>query len=260
MQTRPIDISFSLLRPSLFFARLPSWMKILRLPLAERLAALKDAETVERLVNDAGPDGGERMMGDLIIRGGDAAPAGMAGRTLAEVAAERREAPALALINLSLEHGLDVALLAANRGHDITERIGPMLAHPLVHIGASDGGTHIASFATYGDTGYLFSEFVRKSGALSLEGAVKKITSETAEIWGLKDRGTLREGWAADIVVFDPDRIGRGEERPVFDMPGEGLRYVRDSVGVDTVVVNGQVAWAKGAYSGSKSGAICGLN
>jgi N-acyl-D-amino-acid deacylase len=46
----------------------------------------------------------------------------------------------------------------------------------------------------------------------------------------------------------------------VFDMPGDGLRYVRDSVGVDTVVVNGQVAWAKGAYSGSKSGAICGLN
>jgi len=259
MQTRPIDISFSLLRPSLFFARFPSWLKVLRLPLPERIAALQDPATADRLVADTGPDGGVQAMGYLIVRGGDAAPADTVGRTLGEIAAERGETPARALITLSVEHGLDIAFLAANRGHDMTDRIGPMLAHPLVHIGASDGGAHIASFATYGDTGYLFSEFVRKSGDLSLEGAVKKITSETAEIWGLKDRGTLREGFAADIVVFDPQTIARGEERPVFDMPGDGLRYVRDSIGVDTVVVNGQVAWAKGVYSGSTSGDICGL-
>src|SRR5665213_979935 len=109
-----------------------------------------------------------------------------------------------------------------------------MLADPLVHVGASDGGAHIASFATYGDTGFLFSEFVRKAGVLTLEQAVKKITSDAAT-------------------------IGRGDERPVFDMPGDGMRYVRDSVGIDTVVVNGEVAWAKGAYTGSPSGEICGI-
>ncbi|MFI4975477.1 MAG: amidohydrolase family protein [Caulobacterales bacterium] len=259
MQTRPIDISFSLLRPSLFFGRLPTWIRTLRLPLPERLAALRDPAAADKLVADVGPDGGAAMMGQLIVRGGDAAPAELAGRTLGEIAAERGEVPARTLINLSLEHGLDVAFLAANRGHDLTDRIGPMLANPLVHIGASDGGAHLASFATYGDTGYLFSEFVRKAHALSLEQAVKKITSDTAEIWGLKDRGTLREGYAADIVVFDPATIGRGEERPQFDMPGDGMRYVRDSIGVDTVVVNGEVAWAKGVYSGAASGEICGL-
>jgi len=259
MQTRPIDISFSLLRPSLFFGRLPRWVKVLRLPLAERLAALRDPATVDAMVADTGPDGGVAMMGDLVVRGGDKAPAEMVGRTLGEIADDRCEVPARALITLSLEQGLDVAFLAANRGHDISGRIGPMLAHPLVHIGASDGGAHIASFATYGDTGYLFSEFVRKTGAMTLEAAVKKITSDPAAIWGLKDRGSLREGYAADIVVFDPETIDRGEERPIFDMPGDGLRYVRDAVGIDTVMVNGQVAWAKGAYSGSASGAICGL-
>ena len=260
MQTRPIDISFSLLRPSLFFARLPTWMRTLRLPLTERLAALRDPATADRLVADAGPDGGARLMGELIVRGGDAAPAAMAGRTLGEIAAERGETPARALITLSLEHGLDVAFLAASRGHEMTDRIGPMLADPHVHIGASDGGAHIASFATYGDTGYLFSEFVRKAGALSLEQAVKKITADTAEIWGLKDRGALKVGYAADIVVFDPATIDRGEERAIFDMPGDGMRYVRDSVGVDTVVVNGQVAWAKGAYTDAEAGEICALN
>ena len=260
MQTRPIDISFSLLRPSLFFARLPRWVRILRLPLAKRLAALTDPEIVVKMVADAGSDGGARYMGDLIVRGGDRAPEAMVGRTLGEIAAERGETPARALIRLSLEHDLDVAFLAANRGHDATDRIGPMLANPLVHIGASDGGAHLASFATYGDTGYLFSEYVRKSGSMSLEAAVKKITADTAEIWGLKNRGRLREGWAGDVVVFDADTIARGEERPVFDMPGDGMRYVRDAIGIDTVVVNGQVAWTAGAYTDAAAGAICALN
>jgi N-acyl-D-amino-acid deacylase len=259
MQTRPIDISFSLLRPSLFFSRLPRWVRVLRLPLAERLAALTNPAIADKMVEDTGPDGGMVVMGELVLRGGDAAPAELAGRTLADIAAERGESPARALINLSLEHGLDVAFLAASRGHDATDRIGPMLASPFVHIGASDGGAHLASFATYGDTGYLFSEFVRKSGALSLEAAVKKITSDTAEIWGLKDRGLLRAGKAADIVVFDADTIGRGEERPQFDMPGDGMRYVRDAIGVEAVVVNGQMAWVDGAYTEARAGVVCEL-
>jgi N-acyl-D-amino-acid deacylase len=259
MQTRPIDISFSLLRPSLFFARFPGWMRTLRRPLDERLAALRDAETADKLIAEAGPDGGRAALGELVVRGGDAAPAAYAGRTLGEIADERGESPARALLNVSLEHGLDVAFLAANRGHERTDRIGPMLANPHVHIGASDGGAHIASFATYGDTGYLFSEFVRNGGAMTLEEAVKKITSDTADIWRIKDRGVLAEGLAADIVVFDPDTIARGEERPVFDMPGDGMRYVRGSIGVDTVIVNGAVAWAKGDYTGAAAGEICGL-
>jgi N-acyl-D-aspartate/D-glutamate deacylase len=259
MQTRPIDISFSLLRPSLFFARLPSWMRTLRQPLPERLKALRDPAAVERLIADAGPDGGEMLFGSLVARGGDALPDALAGQTLGEIAKARGEAPARALITLSLEHGLDVAFIAASRGHDDTGRIGPMLASPHVHIGASDGGAHIASFATYGDTGYLFSEFVRRAGAMSLEQAVKKITADTAEIWRIKDRGALKAGLAADIVVFDPDRIDRGEEKAVFDMPGDGMRYVRRSIGVRTVVVNGEVAWADGAYTDAQAGQICGL-
>jgi N-acyl-D-aspartate/D-glutamate deacylase len=259
MQTRPIDISFSLLRPSLFFGRLPRWVRVLRLPLAERLASLQNPAIVDKMIEDAGPDGGAAMFAELVVRGGDEAPAALAGRTLGEIAAERGESPARALINLSLEHGLDVAFLAASRGHDATARIGPMLAGPYMHIGASDGGAHLASFATYGDTGYLFSEFVRKAGALSLEAAVKKITSDTAEIWGLKDRGLLKAGKAADIVVFDADAIGRGAERPQFDMPGDGMRYVRDALGVEAVVVNGEVAWADGAYTEARAGVVCEL-
>ena len=148
------------------------------------------------------------------------------------------------MIDLSLEEDLQVQVLAAKMGHEDPARIGPLLANDLVHVGASDGGAHIQSFATYGDTGYLFSEFVRNGRHLRLEHAVRKITGDTAQIWGLADRGLLRPGMAADVVVFDPETIGRGEETPVHDMPGGGMRYVRAASGVETVVVNGEIAWS----------------
>lgn len=258
MQTRPIDISFSLLNPSLFLARLPRWVRTMRLPLDERKAALEDAGTRATLIGDCGPDGGKALFGRLVVRGGDSAPAAYVGRKLADIAEERGQGCAEAVIDISRENDLDVAFLAANGGHDDTARIGPMLANPLVHIGASDGGAHLASFSTYGDTGYLFSEFVRKSGDFTLEQAVKKITADTADIWGLKERGRLKPGYAADIVVFDADTIDRLEERPVHDVPGEGMRYIRSSIGVDMVLVNGEVAWAHGEYTDARSGAICG--
>ncbi len=257
VQTRPIDISFSFLRPSLYFGRLPRWMRILRSPLADRLNALKDPETVEKMVQDAETSLMAKAMASLVVRGGDNAPAAYAGRKLGEIAAERGESVPLALINISLENGLDVAFLSANQGHNNSTRVGPLLAHRLVHVGASDGGAHITSFSTYGDTGFLFSEFVRAGNYLSLEQAVKKITADTADIWGLKDRGRIAEGCAADIVIFDADRIGRGEEHPVFDMPGNGMRYVRDAVGVDTVLVNGAIAYADGAYRDARAGVVC---
>jgi N-acyl-D-aspartate/D-glutamate deacylase len=260
MQTRPIDITFSLLNPSLFLARLPSWFRTLRQPLEARRTALADPATVQALIADAGPDGGEAIFGDLVIRGGDSAPSAYVGRRLRDVARERGEGAAEAVLRISMENGLDVAFLAAGGGHDDTSRIGPMLAHPLVHIGASDGGAHLASFATYGDTGYLFSEFVRGSGHFSLEAAVKKITADTADIWGLADRGRLKPGCAGDVVIFDPQTIARDEERPAHDVPGEGLRYVRASIGVEAVLVNGVVAYAAGAYTDARAGVICGLS
>src|SRR4029077_3241969 len=127
--------------------------------------------------------------------------------------------------------------LAANVGHQDADRVGPLLAHPLVHVGASDGGAHVPSFSTHRGHRFLLSRYVRETGHLSLEQAIKKITADTAEIWGLKNRGSLKPGYAACVVVFDAQRIDRGDEHAVFDMPGRGMRYVRNSIGVDTVVV-----------------------
>ena len=113
----------------------------------------------------------------------------------------------------------------------------------------SDGGAHILSFSTYGDTGYLFGHFVRDLKKMRLEDAVKKITSDTAAIWGIPERGRLEPGYVADITIFDPETVDRGAEKFVQDVPGDGSRYVRDSHGVDAVIVSGGIAWSsQGGY------------
>ena len=183
------------------------------------------------------------------------------GKNLGEIADMRGTSPVEAMMDLSIEEDLEAHFLAASMGHNDTEKVGGLLNHPRVHIGASDGGAHILSFSTYGDTGYLFSHFVRDTKTMPMEDAIKKITSDTAAIWGIPERGRLEPGYVADIAVFDPETIARGEERFVQDVPGDGFRYVRDSHGMDTVIVGGGVAWsAAEGYQDARGQIVPGAN
>ncbi|MCY3796128.1 MAG: amidohydrolase family protein, partial [Gammaproteobacteria bacterium] len=210
VQTRPIDISFCFAVPSLMFIRFPSWYQIMRFGSHDEIVeAFRDGDNRRRLVAEAGsmPD----LWPQLTLRQVQTeANQPLVGKSLAEIADLRQSSPIEVMIDLSLEEDLGAHFLAANMGHNDDNRVGTLLAHPQVHVGASDGGAHILSFSTYGDTGYLFSQFVRQTGALSLEGAVKKITSDTASIWGLESRGLLQKGYAADITIFNPAEIDRG--------------------------------------------------
>jgi len=142
-------------------------------------------------------------------------------------------------------------------GHNDSAAIGKFLAHPLVEVGAADGGAHVARFATYGDTGYLFSKFVREQQSLSIEQAVHKVTLDVARAWRLSGRGALKPGYSADIVVFDPDTIARGPEEAVEDLPAPGWRFVRRASGVDKVFVNGNLAYtADNGYTQQAGGKI----
>jgi len=244
VQTRPIDISFCFAVPSLLFIRFPSWYRIIRFGAHEEIvAAFRDPETRAKLVQEAAPLTG--LWPRLVLRHVQTdANRGLVGKTLGEIAELRGVSPVDAMIDLSLEEDLDAHFLSASMGHNDDVQVGRLLAHPRVHIGASDGGAHILSFSTYGDTGYLLGHFVRDLKALTLEQAVKKVTSDTAAIWGIPERGLLQPGYVADIVVFDPQTIDRGEEDYVGDVPGDGFRYVRPSSGVEAVFVGGDLAWS----------------
>lgn len=257
VQTRPIDISFSFAVPSLLFIRLPGWYNVMRFGTPDEIvAAFSEPESRGKLVAEASSQ--MALWSALRLRHvGSEANRQYVGKTLAEIGALRGVSPLDAMIDLSVEEKLDAHFIAESMGHNQDEHVGALLRHPRVHIGASDGGAHILSFSTYGDTGYLFGHFVRDQGLLSLEQAVKKVTADTAAIWGIPDRGLLHKGLIADIVVFDPAAIDRGIELYVQDVPGDGSRYVRDAHGVDTVIVAGGVAWsAADGYSDDARGAI----
>ena len=197
-----------------------------------------------------------RDFGDTIVRQSASHPQ-YEGKLLAEIAAERGTGVAETMIDLALADDLHTWFGRIHVGHRNVKEVGEMLAHPLVQIGAGDGGAHIGAFATYGDTGYLFSNFVRKHKALRLEDAVKKITADPVAIWGLGQRGLLREGYAADVTIFDPDTIDRGPEVAVHDLPSGGMRWTRPAVGVDAVVIGGALAYTeKDGYTDARRGEI----
>ncbi len=244
VQTRPIDISFSFAVPSLLFIRFPGWYRVMRFGTPEEIKA-HFADPDNRKARAAEVSDFKDLWPRLILRHAKTkANQKLVGKTLAEIARLRGVTPVEAMIDISVEEDLEAHFLAADMGHNNDDKVVSLLNHPRVHIGASDGGAHILSFSTYGDTGYLFAHFVRNLKQMRLEDAIKKITSDTASIWGIQERGLLQPGYIADIAIFDPETVDRGVEKFVQDVPGDGSRYVRDSHGVDTVIVGGGIAWS----------------
>ena len=251
VQTRPIDISFTLDQRSLMLLTMPSWWKVASIrDHGEKLAAVADQRQALVAEMDAlsrRPNGGLGAGGFVVRAVVHERNNDLVGRNIDAIASERGCTHGEAVVDLALDEGLGTWFIRSSIGHDDSAAVGELLAHPFVHVGASDGGAHVGSFSTFGDTGYLISEFVRGTGALSLEAAVKKITLDPATIWGIRDRGLLAAGKAADVVVFDADKIGRGPEIASDDFPGDKVRWIRRQEGVDAVVVNGEVTWEAGA-------------
>ena len=103
---------------------------------------------------------------------------------------------------------------------------------------------------------YMLQHWVRTRGKISLEAAVKRVTSDLARDVGLHQRGTIAEGNFADLTIFDPGTITRGQQTPIEDVPGGGLRFIRAATGIDTTIINGEVAVSGGEYTGVESGVL----
>jgi N-acyl-D-aspartate/D-glutamate deacylase len=262
VQTRPIDISFTLDQRSLMLLTMPTWWRVASSgDHADKVAAVVDQRQalVDEMNSLAQRPGGGLGAGGFVVREVvHERNTDLVGRTIDDIAAERGCSHGDAVVDLALDEDLGTWFIRASIGHENSRAVGDLLADPLVHVGASDGGAHVGSFSTYGDTGYLFSEFVRGTGSLSLESAVKKITLDPATIWGLTGRGLLAPGQHADVVVFDAECIGRGPEIASDDFPGDGIRWIRRQEGIDAVVVNGEITWTAddGYIAGARAGEI----
>lgn len=150
------------------------------------------------------------------------------------------------MLDLALAEDLKTIFTAQLLNSD-EEAVGRMLNHPHSVVSLSDAGAHLTFFTDAGFGLHLMGHWSRTVGAMSMPEAIRRLTSQPASIFGMTDRGQIRAGFAADLLLFDPATVGRGPKKRVFDLPGGAPRLHTDALGVHGVWVNGQkVADAKG--------------
>lgn len=160
------------------------------------------------------------------------------GRSVAEIAAEEGKRPLDWMLDLALAEDLRTTFVAVLLNSD-DSAVARLLTHPASAIALSDAGAHLSFFCDAGFGLHLLGYWVRERHAMSLAEGVRRLTSEPAEIFGIRHRGRLSVGAHADLLLFDPLRVDRGPSRRVFDLPAGAPRLTTDAVGVLGVWVNG---------------------
>ncbi len=173
------------------------------------------------------------------------------GKTIEEIARERGKDGLDTFFDLVLEDNLEL-IYSVVRTDVPTE----LLDDPRVLIGESDGGAHVDQFCTAGYTSQTIGTWVRDAQILTLERAIQRMTAEAADFFGIRDRGRLVAGAAADLVIFDFNNIGCEPAEAVNDLPGGGRRMIVRPRGIEHVIVNGRPIFTAGRYSGETPGRV----
>lgn len=263
--TRSINAIFSL-KSYLPFDVLPAWRKVRDLPMDEQKRRLADPEVRRELVAAE-----ERMKPrDNVFQGGGAATTdprkpdysnlyALNGvdwddPTVEQLAKAKGKHPVEVMIDLSLanENQVYVQPLVNETPDDV---LG-ILKHDRTLATFSDSGAHVAQEMGSSLQTHLLSYWVRKRRAFTLEEAVKKITRDNAVAWDMTDRGQVREGFRADLNLFEEDRIRPSLPTVERDLPGGARRLVQKAEGIKATLVNGAVAFESGEATGSYTGTV----
>jgi len=178
------------------------------------------------------------------------------GRTVAEIAAERGVDGVDALLDLTLEDDLDneFTMQSFNTRAD---RMAEILRNKDMLLGLGDGGAHLDMLCDSGYPTYVLGTWVRERKVLSLEEAVRRMTSDPADFFGIRDRGRLQPGLAADMAIFsEQDVASGGRPERLYDLPGGAKRMVMRSRGVEYTIVNGTLTWERGKLTGESAGRV----
>src|SRR5438477_655389 len=164
--------------------------------------------------------------------------AGLADRTIADIAREAGRDPLDVLLDLGLEEDLNTGLIG-RFFNAVDDGVEPLVKHKAGVIALSDAGARLGYLADAGVGVYFLGHWVRERGAFDLPEGVRRLTSHQAGLDGIPNRGSIAVGACADLLLFDPATVGISAARRVNDLPGGGPRTIRDPVGVHGVFVNG---------------------
>ena len=254
---RPLVGQIDLSKPFIF-ANMPCFNPVFNRPVEEQIEIYRRAEfraafkesLKKALIFSA------RWENAIILEVTDPAMSKYVGRNVAEIAQERNAHAADTFIDLAIEDQLRLQYTYDFFNAD-ESKIPDLINEPRIMIGLSDGGAHVDSLCDAGYATYLLGTWVREREAMSLERAVQRITTEPAALFGIKNRGRIAPGLAADFAIFDMATVGsnkRGEMR--YDLPGGGRRLVVPARGVEYTIVNGTPLFEHGTDTGARSGTV----
>jgi len=244
----------------------PSYQSLDELPLEEKVAAMRDPDLRARILAES-PEADDRMafigMGlDRIFKLGeppDYEPA--ADQSLAALAARAGQDPSEYLYDLLLENDGRELLLRPLLGYSnfTQDPIREMVLHPASALGLGDGGAHVGAICDASIETYMLTHWVRdrtRGEKLPLELVVRKMTSDTASLYGLEDRGVVAPGYRADFNVIDLDGLVLHRPEMVYDLPGGARRLLQTADGYDATIVAGEVIMRDGTETGARPGRL----
>ena len=254
---RPFIIQIDLRTPFIF-ANMDCWNPVLNRTPDEQIAILSNTE-----FRDAFKEALKRPLiftanWDVmtVLQASNPEMQKYVGRRIADVAKERNSNPVDTFLDLAIEDKLEMQFNYELFNAD-ESRIPELITDPRTMIGLSDGGAHVDALCDAGYCTYLLGNWVREKEVLTLERAVQRITTEPASLFGIKDRGRIATGLAADFAIFDMETVGSDKTgEMVHDLPGGGRRLVVPSRGIEYTIVNGQKLFEHGVDSGSRNGQV----
>jgi N-acyl-D-aspartate/D-glutamate deacylase len=234
----------------------PSWRRLRELPLDARLAALRDPQRRGELVAEAkGDHAGVEAFYVLNGEDGRARYDCRPENALVAIASRRGVSPAEAFIDLALETDGRLLLSLPFLNQD-SDAIAGMLSEPVVLMGLADAGAHVGLTMDASAPTWLLCHWVRDRGVLSLEDAVRRLSSDTAGTFGIADRGVLRAGAFADLNVIDLGALALPVPEFVHDFPHGAGRFRQGASGYDATIVNGQLFMEQGRHTGALAGRL----
>jgi N-acyl-D-aspartate/D-glutamate deacylase len=253
--TRGIGVLFGFVNRTPF-DRAPSWRALRTLTLEEKVAKLRNPEYRATMVQEALADPPPIDFSQIfLLPAGEARYDHRADESLAAHAQRLGVSPAEAFIALSLERA-GKALFNYPFLNPHFDAVQHMLDHPQVVIGLGDSGAHCGQIMDSSLPTYFLKYWVQERQHFTLEQAIRKLTSDTAQLFGIQDRGILREGAYADLNVIDFDNLRLPPPIFTHDLPAGGSRYIQQSSGYKCTLVNGQVFMEGLAHTGALAGRV----